>query len=98
MKRTRSRSRPDACTESIGTCENPRNPYYCCDPHGPWWREANENTNGLLCQYMVKRTKLLEHPKEDLQRIQFSLNERPRKILSYKTPLEKFTEIVTLST
>ena len=70
-------------------------PIYFCDP---WQRGANENTNGLLRQYMPKSTDLSKHSKDDLQRIQLSLNERPRKTLGYMTPLEKFTELVALST
>lgn len=73
-------------------------PVYFCDPHSPWQRGSNENTNGLLRQYMPKSTDLSQYSKEDLQRIQQSLNERPRKTLGYMTPLEKFTELVALST
>jgi IS30 family transposase len=66
-----------------------------CDPHSPWQRPTNENTNGLLRQYLPKGMDLAIYSQRDLDKIALSLNTRPRKVLGFLTPLEVYQNQIT---
>ena len=68
---------------------------FFCDPHSPWQRPTNENTNGLLRQYFPKHTDLSVHTADDLQAVAQELNQRPRIILGDRTPEEVMTGLLT---
>jgi len=67
---------------------------YFCDPQSPWQRGSNENTNGLMRQYLPRRTDLSGYIQSDLDKVALRLNQRPRKTLGFQTSASRLRDSV----
>jgi IS30 family transposase len=70
---------------------------FFADPHSPWQRGSNENTNGLLREYLPKGTDLSGHTQDELNVIAWKLNNRPRKMHGFRTPLQVYNDMLQLA-
>ena len=70
---------------------------FFADPHSPWQRGSNENTNGLLREYLPKSTDLSGFTQDDLNAIAWKLNNRPRKIHGFRTPLQVYNKMLQMA-
>ncbi|MFT3776889.1 MAG: IS30 family transposase [Ottowia sp.] len=98
MRKTLTYDRGSEMAEHAKLSQNTGMKVYFCDPHSPWQRGSNENTNGLLRQYFPKGTDLSGYTQEQLDAVADELNGRPRMTLGYRTPLEVYAQHLQLLT
>jgi len=72
-------------------------PVFFCDPHSPWQRPTNENTNGLIREFFPKGTDFSRVTDAEVARAEHLLNIRPRKVLGFATPAERLDQLLTVA-
>lgn len=95
LRKTLTWDQGSEMTNHVAIAEAAQLDVYFCDPHSPWQRGTNENTNGLLRQYFAKGTDLSVFPADYLDYVATKLNTRPRKTLNWKTPAEALDELLS---
>ncbi|WP_407938103.1 IS30 family transposase [Motilibacter rhizosphaerae] len=95
LRRTLTWDQGSEMARHLDLALDPQIEVYFCDPHSPWQRPTNENTNGLIREYFPKGTDFTKVSAEDLQAATDRLNGRPRKVLDFRTPAKAFAELVT---
>ncbi len=97
MKKSLTWDRGMELARHVEFTQSTKIPVYFCDPHSPWQRGTNENTNSLIRQYYPKRTCLAQHSQRELTDVADELNDRPRKTLRFSTPKEIIQRSVALT-
>lgn len=95
LSKTLTYDRGSEMSEHLRFTEDTNIKVYFADPQSPWQRGTNENTNGLIRQYFPKGTDFSQISLAEIRKAERRLNERPRKVLDYYTPSEKFYELIT---
>jgi IS30 family transposase len=95
LRRTLTWDQGQEMANHIAIAEATKLSIYFCDPHSPWQRATNENTNGLLRQYFPKGTNLSGYHHDYLDYVARQLNNRPRKRLDWRTPAEKLDQLLS---
>lgn len=94
LRRTLTWDQGSEMARHLDLAIDPQIAVYFCDPHSPWQRPSNENTNGLIREYFPKGSDFNAVPDQDLQAATDRLNGRPRHVLNYATPAEAFTALL----
>lgn len=94
MKRSMTYDRGKEMAEHKLFTKETKMQVFFCDPHSPWQRGTNENTNMLIRDFFPKQTDFSKFTRKEIKYVQKLLNERPRKTLGFKTPKEKFKELL----
>ena len=97
MRKTLTYDQGNEISENRKLSEKTGVAVFFADPHSPWQRGSNENTKGLLRQHLPKGTDLAKFTQDDLNAIAWQMNNRPRKVHGFRTPLQVYNEMLQLA-